>query len=310
MKIGIARETGAEEKRVILRPQELVNVARKHETLVEKGAGKGIGISDSEYEKVKVRVADMPEVYACDIVVRIKEPKEEELRLMRPGAYLMSMLHLPGNPKLRKLLKKYKVSAIPMEEIKNEFDERMIEALHQTGYVAMNKGFELWVADPRQCLVKIMGYGKVAWGAIRAAARKLVRKLEVLNKKDIYEMEKHIPGTDILVNGIRWPMGKRGKVLLIKRKMLKLFKPGAIILDLIANPEGQSPIETLKPGTLDNFSYKVDGVLHVSCWGWPGLDPVGISRRYSIQVAPILLEIADRGLDNLPEYIKSVAVKP
>ncbi|MFC1767259.1 hypothetical protein ACFLZ2_01720, partial [Candidatus Margulisiibacteriota bacterium] len=118
------------------------------------------------------------------------------------------------------------------------------------------------------------------------------------------------PGTDILVNGINWPMEKRGEEFFVTKDMLKLFKKGSMILDLISNPEGDSPIETMRPTTLNDISYKVDGILHASCWGWPGLDPVNISRRYSIQVAPIVWDIAESGLDKLPEYLKKIIIKP
>jgi len=308
MKIGIAAENRPGEKRVILRPEELRDLSGSHEILLEKGAGKGVGIGDEDYERVGVNVRGKKEIYSSDIVVRIKSPNEEELKLMRSGSTIFSMLHLPGRPELSALLKKYRINAIPMEQIRNPLGDRMIEALHDTGYLAMNKGFELWKKDPAGCAVKIMGYGVVAWGAMRAAARKFARVI-VLNKKQIYEMEKHIPGTDILVNGLNWPMEKRGKVLLVKRAMLKLFKPGSLILDLISNPEGQSPIETMRPTTIDNISYVQDGIIHSSCWGWPGLDPEGITRRYSIQTAPILNDIAENGLENLPEYVKKVLIK-
>jgi alanine dehydrogenase len=195
-----------------------------------------------------------------------------------------------------------------MEEIRDPLGRRMIEALHEAGYQGMQKGFELWGGDPSQCRVKIMGYGTLAWGAIQAAARKYA-SIMILNKKDIYQMEKHIPGTDILVNGLNWPMEKRGKVFLITKEMLALFKPGAVICDLISNPPGQSPIQTMHPTDLDHISYMVDGVIHTSCWAWAGINPKEVSRRYSLQVAPILLDIADNGIDNIPEYIKKVAVK-
>jgi alanine dehydrogenase len=308
MKIGIAAENRPQELRVILRPQELTGLAQRHHIVVEKGAGEGIGIEDSDYENIGVKIRERSEVYQCDIVVRLKEPKEEELQLMKQGGIIMSMLHLPGNPALRGLLEKYKLIAIPMEEIKDPLGRRMIEALHEAGYQGMQKGFELWGGDPSQCRVKIMGYGMVAWGAIQAAARKYA-SIMILNKKDIYQMEKHIPGTDILVNGINWPMEKRGKVFLITKEMLILFKPGAVICDLISNPPGQSPIQTMHPTDLDHISYMVDGVIHTSCWAWAGINPKEVSRRYSLQVAPILLDIADNGIDNIPEYIKKVAVK-
>ena len=303
MNIGIARENRPEELRVVLKPEELRDIAASHSVIVERGAGEGIGIKDSSYEDVGARIAEKKEVYACSLVVRLKEPQEEELALMKPGSVMFSMMHLPGNPHLRDLLKKYRIIAIAMDEVENPLGERKIEALHQTGYLGMEKGFELWGGKPFECVVKIMGYGHLAYGAIQCAARKFARII-ILNKQDFKNMREHIPGTDILVNAINWPMEKRGKEFIITRDMLMLFKKGAIILDLISNPPRQSPIETMHPTTLDNISYIVDNIIHTSCWGWPGLDPVNISKRYSIQVASILEEIADTEIDNLPEYIR------
>jgi alanine dehydrogenase len=303
MKIGIAAENRPAEKRVILRPPELKEIAARHEVLVEKGAGAGIGIGDPEYKKIGAGIADRKPVYACDLVVRIKAPNEKELKLMKPSSVIMSMLHLRGRPQLLELLKKYGINAIALEEIKNVFGERMVEALHQTGYLGMEKGFELWKGNPEKAVVKIMGYGHVAWGAIQCAARKFARVI-ILNKKDLLEMEEHIPEADILVNAVNWPYEMRGKVILVTRDMLKLFKKGAVIVDLISNPAGQSPIKTCHPTTLDKIAYKVDGIIHTACWGWPGLDPVGTSRRYSIQLAPILAQFAEQGFRKLPQYIK------
>lgn len=303
MDIGIARENRPEELRVVLRPEELRDIAASHSVIVEQGAGEGIGIKDSSYEDVGARIAEKKEVYACSLVVRLKEPEEEELALMKPGSVIFSMMHLPGNHHLRDLLKKYRIIAIAMDEVENPLGEREIEALHQTGYLGMEKGFELWGGEPSECVVKIMGYGHLAYGAIQCAARRFARII-ILNKHDFKNMPEHIPGTDILVNAINWPMEKRGKEFIITRDMLILFKKGAILLDLISNPPGQSPIETMHPTTLDNISYIVDNIIHTSCWGWPGVDPVNISKRYSLQVTPILKEIADTEIDNLPEYIR------
>ena len=303
MDIAIARENRPNEKRVILRPDELKEITDKHSVFVERGAGEGIGIKDSDYKEIGAEIADAKKIYSCSLVVRLKEPNEEELSLMKRGSAIMSMLHLAGNRALRDLLKRYKITGIAMEEIKDQFGHRMIETLYYAGYLGMEKGFELWGQDPSTCHVKIMGYGNVAFGAIQCAARKSAR-LEILNKEDFKDMKRHIPETDILVNAVKWPMKKRGREFLITRDMLGLFKKGAVILDLISNPEGQSPIQTMHPTYLDRISYVVDGIIHASCWSWPGLDPVNISRRYSMQVAPILKDIADKGLNNLPKYIK------
>ncbi|MFA5499881.1 MAG: hypothetical protein WC404_02255 [Candidatus Omnitrophota bacterium] len=304
MDIGIVSEKRPGEKRVILRPDELKVLLPRHKVFVEKGAGLGIGIEDAEYKKTGAKIASAEEVLGCKFVVRLKEPKEEELAAMKAGSVIMSMMHLPGNPSLKGLLKKYKLNAVAMDELTDPLGNRMIEALHEAGYQGMLKGLELWGGDPEKCQIKIMGYGNVAWGAVQCAARKFARIL-ILNKKDFKNMREHIPGTDILVNGINWPQELRGKEFIITLDMLKLFRKGAVIVDLVSNPAGQSPIETMHPTTLEDIAYEVEGVIHTSCWSWPGLNPASVSKRYSIQVAPIIKDIADNGIDDLPEYIRS-----
>ncbi len=309
MDIGLGRESNPGEKRVVLLPEEVKELAVENNIYVERGAGERIGIGDDEYEKAGAKIVSKEKVYACSLVTRLKESKIEELALMRPGAAMMSMMHLSAVPDTRFFIEKQKIIAISLEEIKNPLNKRMVEALHQTGYLAMEKGFELWGKDPSKCLVKIMGYGNVAYGAIQCAARKFARVI-ILHKRDFKNMTEHIPGTDILVNALNWPQEKQGKEMIITRDMLKLFKKESVVLDLISNVKGHSPVETMRPTTLDDIAYEVDGVIHSSCWGWPGLDPLNISRRYSIQVMPIIKEIAQCGLDALPEYIKKATYFP
>jgi alanine dehydrogenase len=303
MKIGIAAEKRPGEKRVILLPDQLKDIAARHEVLVEKGAGEGIKVADRQYEKAGARTADSKDVYACDLVLRIYAPVEEDLRLMRPGSTVMAMLHFRARPKLEGYLRKYRINAIALEDIRNIFNTRLVEALHQTGYLGMRKGLELWKGDPSKATVKIMGYGRVAWGAIQAAARDLSRVI-ILNKSHVLNMEDHIPGTDILVNAFNWPYEIRGREPLVTRDMLKLMQKGSVVIDLISNPENGSPIESVHTTTLADISYEIEGIVHAACWGWAGLDPEDTSRRFSIQIAPILREVAENGLAGLPEHIE------
>ena len=257
MDIGIACENRPGEKRAILLPGDLKDISFSHKVFIEEGLGRGLGVENSEYESIGAKVVGREQVYRFPLVARLKEPREEELVMMKPGSVIFSMLHLPGNPGLGDLLKKYRITAIAMEEIRDSVGQRKIEALHQVGYLGMEKGFELWGGKPQECLVKVMGYGNVAGGAIQCAARRFAQVV-VLNKKDFKNMAQHIPGTDILVNAINWPHQLRGKEFIIGKEMLKLFKKGAVILDLISNPPGQSPIETMHPTSLDDISYVID----------------------------------------------------
>jgi len=306
MKIGIAAENRPSEKRTIICPEELKAITSSHEVIVEKGAGLGVNIKDHEFEKAGAKIGSKKEVYACDLVARIKEPTKEELKLMRPGSIIMSMMHLRCSPELKANIKKQKVTAIPIENIKSKLGKRLVEALSETGRIGMEYGFKLWGKDPSQANVKIMGYGNVSRGAIRCAARKLA-KVTILNRRDFLEMEKHIPGTDILVDAINRPFRPEveREPAFVTREMLKLFKKGSVLIDLVSNPVNHAPIETMRPTTIDDPYYIVDGIYHASCWGWPGFEPEKITKRYSIQMAPILKEIADKGLDNASESIKN-----
>jgi len=87
------------------------------------------------------------------------------------------------------------------------------------------------------------------------------------------------------------------------------FKHGSVLLDLVANPENHAPIETMKPTYLKDPYYVVDGIYHTALWGWPAMDPEKISKRYSLQMAPLVKAIADRGLEKAPDSIKNAVIR-
>ena len=311
MKIGIAAENRPKERRVIMLPHEIKRVAAKREVIVEKGAGLGISIKDKDYIKVGCKIGSREEVYGCDLVVRIKEPRIDEIEMMRPGAAIMSMMHIRCRPDLEKALRKQGLIVIPLENLKDPVGRRKVEAVADSGRIGMEYGFKLWGKDPATATVKIMGYGNIAVGAIRCAARKFARVV-ILNKKHFQEMEKHIPGTDILVDAINRPYRRdvEEEPYFVTRAMLKLFKPGSAIVDLVSNPIKHAPVETMHPTYLSDMYYEVDGIYHASCWGWPGMEPVRISERYSLQLAPILRDLANKGLEECSSQTRAVILYP
>lgn len=265
MRIGIAKENRPQEKRVIIQPAEMKSIAKRHEAIVEKGAGLGVDIPDEAYIKTGCRIGSREEVYNCDLVVRIKEPNFEEIGMMRPGAIIMSMMHIRCQPELDEALHKQKLIVIPLENLKDPVGRRKVDAVEDAGRIGMEYGFKLWGQDPASATVKIMGYGNIAMGAIRCAARKFA-KVEILNKRNFLEMEKHIPGTDILVDGINRPYRREveEEPYFVTRQMLKLFKKESVIVDLVSNPPKHAPVETMHPTYLNDLHYVVDGIYHTS----------------------------------------------
>ena len=310
MKIGIAAENRPQEKRVVIQPPEINKIAKKHEVIVEKEAGLGIDITDNAFMKAGCKIGSRREVYDCDLVVRIKEPSFEEIAMMRPGSTIMSMMHIRCRPKLEEALRKQRVIAIPLENLKDTSGRRTVEAVEESGRIGMEYAFKLWGKDPATANVKIMGYGNMGVGAIKCIARKFAN-LTILNKRDFLEMDKHIPGVDILVDAVNRPYRREvaKEPPFVTREMLKLFKPGSVIVDLVSNPENHAPVETMHPTTLDNLHYMVDGIYHTSCWGWPGLEPKKIAKRYSLQLMPILRNIADKGIDKCSSLTKAAILR-
>ena len=310
MKIGIAAENRPQEKRVIIQPPDIDRLAARHDVVIEKGAGLGLGITDKAFMEAGCEIGSSRKVYACHLVVRIKEPSFEEIKMMRPGNIIMSMMHLRCRPKLEDALRKQGLIVIPLENLKDLFGNRKVEAVEDSGRIGMDYGFKLWGKDPATASVKIMGYGNIAMGAIRCAARKFA-SVQVLNRKDFLDMEKHIPGTDILVDAINRPYRREvtKEPFFVTRGMLKFFKPGSVIVDLASNPENHAPVETMHPTTLDDLHYIVDGICHTSCWGWPGLDPDRIAKRYSLQLKPILEDLADNGINYCNDATKAAILR-
>ena len=91
--------------------------------------------------------------------------------------------------------------------------------------------------------------------------------------------------------------------------MLKLIAKHGIILDL--SVDFPNLIESCRPTLIDKPTYVVDGITHISIFGYPGLAPISSSQRYSRQVLPILLKIASaKRLDRLPGYLKKAIINP
>lgn len=311
MKIGIAKEkaAGGLEVRVALLPPEAERIIKAgHKVFVEKDAGEGVYISDSEYKaKGAVIKKDPAEIYNKDIVVKLKPPTPEEFALLG-GNIIFSMLHIPQNPRCLTMLKKSKAKAVAMEAIAGENGERLISCTDMAGEQGMLLAFNHALKSPRECSVLVLGYGAIASGAL-SIAYSLGAKVKILRRQEHKFIRHHLKNKDIVVNGISWPKQHRDKKdYLVTRKMLSLLNKGATILDLAVDYPG--PIETTRATFLDDPFYFVDGVKHICIYGYPGLSPISSSERYSRQILPILLEIARGGLKKAPPYIKKAVYAP
>ena len=312
MNIGIAKEISAsgKETRAILLPREVKRlIEEKHRVVAEKGLGLRMGIADSEYREVGATITrDRHRIFTQDVIVKLKPPLPDEFRMMRNNI-LFSMLHAEQNPRFVRLMDKVNVKAIAMELIANRAGESLVQCTDMSGEQGMLMAFHVSKKSPRDCRVLVLGYGAVSSGALYVA-NALGAEVKILRKSEFRNAKHFLRHVDILVNGLAWPKEKRdNKEYIVTKKMLSLMNPYGVVLDL--SVDYPNPIESCRPTLISNPSYIVNGMTHISIFGYPGLAPISSSSRYSKQVLPLLLKIASvKKLSRLPNYIKKAIIDP
>lgn len=311
MELAIIKEIAAhgKELRPILLPREVRRLSEEgHRVFVEKALGERIYIPDSEYEDAGARlIANRRELFRKAIVVKLKPPLPQEFRLLRNNL-LFCMLHAEQNPRYVQMLERVKSKAIAMELIRNRAGERLITCCEMGGEQGMITAFNLAKKSPADCNILVLGYGSIATGALKVAFN-LGAKVKILRKSEYRHIRHFLRNKDIVVNAISWPKESReSREYLITKDMLCLMAGGGLVLDL--SVDYPSPIESCHPTLIDRPTYLVDGITHISIFGYPGLAPISSATRYSRQVLPILLKIASISLKRLPPYLKKALIDP
>lgn len=119
MKIGVARETAAGERRVALVPEALGKLtAAGLEILVEEGAGLGALIPDSAFTDAGATIVSTNDLYSsADVIVRVQKPSAAEAVRLRSGQALVGLLQPLLDPQLMEALAGAGVSAISLDAI-------------------------------------------------------------------------------------------------------------------------------------------------------------------------------------------------
>ncbi|MBW2989400.1 hypothetical protein KY358_03720 [Candidatus Woesearchaeota archaeon] len=309
MKIGIVKEHGLADKRAILLPEEVRKLVRAgNKVFAEKGLGEGVYFEDSEYRKAGATIVSEPkEAFSQELVVKLRCPSDNEFLMMKNNI-LFSMLHLEQNLHRIRIVKKQNIKAIAMERVLNEYGDRLVDCTELTGEQAILYAFNLAMKSPSECRILVLGYGRVASGAINIA-NKLGAKIKILRKSEYKHIKHRLKGKDMLINGITWPKYHRDKKdYVVTRKMLKLLNRGAVVVDI--SVDYPNPIETCRPTYPNDPWYEIDGVKHVGIYGYPALAPISSAERYSRQLLPLILDISKNRIKEMSKPLQKALVRP
>lgn len=329
MIIGIPKEIKDHEFRVGLTPagvQELVK--NGHQVIVENNAGLESGFENSDYKKEGAIISDnLDEIWASDMVVKVKEPLEEEYKFFRPGLVLFTYLHLAASEDLAIALKDKGVTAIGYETVVGKngslplLSPMSVVAGKMSVQIAANlltkqeqgSGTLLGgVPGVQKGKVVIIGGGIVGVNAAKIAiglgAEVTIldintdRLTELSNlfgheiqtlMSNSFNIERAVKDADVLIGAVLIPGAKAPK--LVTEEMIKTMKEGSVIVDVAVDQGGI--IETVDRTTthIDPI-YIRHGVSHYAVPNMPGAVARTSTIALTNSTTPYIIRLANLGM--------------
>ncbi|MBU0662604.1 alanine dehydrogenase, partial [Candidatus Micrarchaeota archaeon] len=123
MNVGVLREIKDKENRVALTPEgakQLVDVG--HTVFFERKCGAGSGLKNRDYEVVGAKLVESPKELAreCDLVVKVKEPVEEEHTYFDESKMLFTYFHFASSCELTENMLKSGAACIAYETVEDK----------------------------------------------------------------------------------------------------------------------------------------------------------------------------------------------
>jgi alanine dehydrogenase len=328
MLIGTPSEIKNHEYRVGLTPAGVRELcAHGHTVMIQADAGIGIGLSNEAYRIAGAEiVASTEEIFRrADMIIKVKEPQPTECKMLREGQILFTYLHLAPDPEQTRALVASRCVAIAYETVTDAkgglpllapMSEVAGRMSIQAGAHALEKAqggngvLMGGVPGVAPAEVTVIGGGVVGYNAARVAVG-MGANVTILDRslprlawldtvfdgrlKTLYStadaLEKCVGEADLVIGAVLVPGAAAPK--LVTRAMLKLMKPGAVIVDVAIDQGGC--FETSKPTTHQSPTYTVDGIVHYCVANMPG----GVARTSTFALTnatlPYALALADKG---------------
>lgn len=328
MIIGVPKEIKNNENRVGVTPagaRELV--AHGHEVYVQSTAGEGTGFTDAEYEAAGAKMLPtIEEVYSiAEMIIKVKEPIRPEYHLIKRNQVVFTYFHFASDRELTEAMLRSGAVCIAYETVR--LPDRSLPLLvpmsEVAGRMSIQEGCRFLekpqggrgilmggVPGVKPAKVLILGAGVVGRNAAMMAAGlgadvtiadislptlRHINEVMPKNVKTLYSsrhnIEMELPTTDLVIGSVLIPGAKTPK--LITRDMLKLMRPGTLLVDVAIDQGGC--FETSEPTTHSNPTYTIDGIVHYAVANIPGAVPFTSTLALTNATLPYALRLADKG---------------
>lgn len=334
MKIGIPKEIKNNENRVALTPGGAKTLIKNgHEVFIETHAGENSGFSNEQYLKAGAQILSTPEeVFAiAEMIMKVKEPIESEYKLIRPNQLVFAYFHFASEKELMLAMIQSKAVCLAYETVEKE--DRTLPLLIPMSEVAGRmsiqegarclekpkggKGILLGgVPGVKPANVLVLGGGVVGTQAALMAAGlgahvtiadislNRLRYLSEIMPANVdtlmsspTNIEELLPQTDLIIGAVLIPGAKTPH--LITREMLKLMKPGTVMVDVAIDQGGC--FETSHPTTHTDPVYTIEGIVHYCVANIPGAVPFTSTLALTNATLPYAVILANMGWEKACE---------
>jgi alanine dehydrogenase len=328
MLVGVPKEIKDHEYRVGLVPSTVRELtAKRHQVIVQQGAGIGAGLGDEDYRSAGAEIAaDAREIFSrAEMIVKVKEPLAPERKLLKRGQILFTYLHLAPDPEQTRDLLGSGCIAIayetvtsptgslplltPMSEVAGRMAPHVgahyLEREHGGRGVLLGGVAGVPAAD-----VVVLGGGHAGSNAaliamgMGASVTVVDRNPDVLRRlaaqfgtgvRTVFStadaIETLCRRADLLIATVLVPGATAPK--LVSAATVRRMKPGSVIVDVSIDQGGC--IETSRPTTHSDPVYVVDDVVHYCVANMPGAVPRTSTFALNNMTLPFILAIADKG---------------
>ncbi len=328
MIIGVPKEIKSNENRVALTPAGALELTRRgHAVFVQSTAGVGSGFEDHDYVSAGASILNTAnEVWAKgEMIMKVKEPIAEEYALCRANQLIFTYFHFASSHDLTKAMIASGAICLAYEtvETKDRQLPLLIPMSEVAGRMAIQQGAK-YLEKPvkgRGVLlggvpgvppgkVLVLGGGIVGTQAAKMAAGlgAMVTILDVnlprlrylsdvmpanvvTEYSNEYNIRRLIQTHDLIIGAVLLPGAKAPN--LITREMLKLMRPGTVVVDVAVDQGGC--METTRPTTHADPTFIIEDVVHYCVANMPGAVPFTSTLALTNATLPYALQLAEKG---------------
>lgn len=326
MRIGVPRETKDGERRVGVTPEGVAAlVADGHDVVVGAGAGTAVGYPDAGYRAAGAHIADdATQVFACDLVVKVKEIQPDEYAFLRAGTVVFGFAQINRDPALLAAVLRARVSVIGYETVRDgaggvpllapmsRIAGRLAPFAGADALTTVRGGSGVLltgVDDVPGANVVVIGAGNVGGEAARVAARMGARvtvfsrgttrrhALERALAREGHPIRAHatseaslfeacVRDADLVIGAVLEPGTLSPKLL--PHGLVRGMRPGSAIVDVGIDQGGIA--ETSRMTKLSAPTYVECGVVHYAVPNMPSL----VARTATLALAAVTLPCVRR----------------